>query len=332
MINQESFSKSSFTFYRLGRHALQAAFLAINLKPKDKVLVPSFICKDLLAAIYFFGAKPIFYEVDVNLRPVNLSLMEPSRAVIAVNYFGFPQDLSEFYQYANNCNALLIEDNAHGFLSLDETGDTLGFRGDVGIFSFRKTFQLPDGAGLIVNRRHQCIDLLPKQIAFQSASLSMSYVVKNFFTTVQIKTGINFLFWLRRGARILRKFLTGHKIPPLENESQYILPSNSNPHQRLMRILFSKDFTFEVVRRRALFMKAKLKLANLNITPVFDGLGLNTCPYGYAFFANDIEAAKAIKIADSMGLDCVRWPDLPDEIVNTCPDFYKRLWMINFTC
>jgi DegT/DnrJ/EryC1/StrS aminotransferase family len=332
MINQESFNESAFTFYRLGRHALQAAFLAINLKPKDKVLVPSFICKDLLAAIYFFEAKPIFYDVDINLRPLNLNLMGASRAVIAVNYFGFPQDLRKFYQYADNFNAVLIEDNAHGFLSQDANGSTLGFRGDFGVFSFRKTFQLPGGAGLIVNKSHKCIDLLPKQISFQNVGLSASYRVKIIFTRVQIKTGINFLFWLRRVIRIFRKLLTGYKIPPLKREDQYILPSNSSPHVRLKDILFSQDFAFEVQRRRSLFERSKLELENLDIAPVFDGLSLNICPYGYPFFANDAEAEKAIKIADSMGLDCVRWPDLPDEIISTCPDFYKRLWMINFTC
>lgn len=332
MIRHEIFDGSSFTFYRLGRHALCAALAAISLKPKEKVLVPSFICKDLLAAIYFFEAEPIFYDVNINLEPINLHTKEPSRAVIAVNYFGFTQDLEVFVEYANRSGALLIEDNAHGFLSADNQGKFLGCRGDVGIFSLRKTFQLPDGAGLVVNNLYGPINSLPQQLAFDYVDLSVGYQVKQFFTKIQIKTEINFLSWLRRVIRILRKIFTGYKVPPLRDVDQYLLPSNPNPHYKLKDILFAQNFNFEIERRRSLFIKSKDRLVNLGITPVFHDLGPNTCPYGFPFFADRVEAEKVIKIAESMGFDCVQWPDLPNQVIDTAPDFYKKLWMINFTC
>jgi hypothetical protein len=332
MLRREIFHGSSFTFYRLGRHALCAALAAINLKPKEKVLVPSFICKDLLAAIYYFEAEPIFYDVNINLEPINLHTKDQSRAVIAVNYFGFAQDLGVFFEYATKNGSLLIEDNAHGFLSADNQGEVLGCRGDVGIFSFRKTFQLPDGAGLVVNKAHSCVNSLPQQLTFDPAGLSVGYKVKKFFTKIQIKTGINFLSWLRRAFRIFRVILTGYKIPPLRDVDQYLLPSNPNPSYRMKDILFSENFDFETQRRRSLFFKSSDLLKKLRITPVFKDLGPNTCPYGYPFFAENVESAKAIKIAESMGFDCVQWPDLPNEVVNIAPDFYKKLWMINFKC
>ena len=70
------------------------------------------------------------------------------KALLAVNYFGFAQDLAPFREYCLRTGATLIEDNAHGFLSKDTSGVLLGTRADLGITSIRKTFRLVNGAAL----------------------------------------------------------------------------------------------------------------------------------------------------------------------------------------
>ena len=114
--------------FSLGRYALLAALRVTGVSPGDKVLVPGFICRDLLASIHAVQGTPVFYPVDRTLAPQSLLAAQGAKAILAVNYFGFPQSLEPFRRYCAEHGASLIEDNAHGFLSRDALGHALGSR------------------------------------------------------------------------------------------------------------------------------------------------------------------------------------------------------------
>ena len=78
--------------------AKRYSFTRIHVQPGDNVLVPALICKDVVASIHTVGAHPIFYPVDKSLCPVDLASPPRTTAVIAVNYFGFAQDLAIFHE------------------------------------------------------------------------------------------------------------------------------------------------------------------------------------------------------------------------------------------
>ena len=153
--NFEKFVNSpDIRYFSYGRHAIHAAIETAGIGMGDKVLLPSFICRELLSSINVTGATPIYYNVDESLQ---LSLPQESlphaHAILAVNFFGFPQDIAPFRAFCDRTGAILIEDNAHGFLSRDEHGIILGTRGDFGIFSLRKTLPIPNGAALLINTK-----------------------------------------------------------------------------------------------------------------------------------------------------------------------------------
>ncbi len=93
------------------------------------------------------------------------------KAVLAVNYFGFAQDLAPFREYCSRTGATLIEDNAHGFLSKDTSGVLLGTRADLGITSIRKTFRLVNGAALYFSGAEYS-DSVSEQLEFQNGAAS----------------------------------------------------------------------------------------------------------------------------------------------------------------
>ncbi|MFA5774468.1 MAG: DegT/DnrJ/EryC1/StrS family aminotransferase, partial [Ilumatobacteraceae bacterium] len=76
-------------YFSLARHALVEALRAIDIKPGDAVVIPSLVCRDLLASLATVGARPVYYDVDESLKPVGFPNDQGIRAVIAVNYFGF---------------------------------------------------------------------------------------------------------------------------------------------------------------------------------------------------------------------------------------------------
>ena len=121
--------------FRLGRHALFAGLQLLGVGKGDVVLLPAFICRDLLASVQEAGGVPAFYPVRPSMAPLELPAIPNVKVVLAVNFFGFPQSLQCFRDYCSEHGAALIEDNAHGYLGHDEEGRVLGTRGDIGVLS-----------------------------------------------------------------------------------------------------------------------------------------------------------------------------------------------------
>lgn len=322
---------SKVRYFRLGRHALLAGLKVLQLRPCDGVLVPAFICRDLLASIYAAGATPVFYEVNHDLNPVHLPKIDGVRAVLAVNYFGFPQDLSPFRKYCERNDTALIEDNAHGYLSSNETGTPLGSRGDIGIFSIRKTFSLPEGAILMVNNSKWQSRLSP-QLPFRRVLLPPIFWIKSGLSWVQSKTHVPLLMAGKNLARHFRFFLNGYSIAPSPPENEFVMPNVPAPHNYSIKALSTFDATREIARRRKLYNEFHVLFATLNIQPVFKVLPKGTSPYGFPFYVEDQKMARrAFKLAKKRGFDCFFWPDLPASIISNAPLYYKTLLLVNFT-
>ncbi|MDE2290511.1 MAG: DegT/DnrJ/EryC1/StrS aminotransferase family protein, partial [Elusimicrobia bacterium] len=145
------FAPAKLRFYAHGRNAL-AEGLRLAGAAGGRVLLPAFICRDLLAAVAAAGATAVFYGVAPGLEPEEAPERWPeARAVVAVDYFGFPQDLAPFEAYARRTGATLLEDAAHALLSRGADGRLLGTRAPLGILSLRKTLPLPNGGALLAN-------------------------------------------------------------------------------------------------------------------------------------------------------------------------------------
>ncbi|MHB8108761.1 MAG: DegT/DnrJ/EryC1/StrS family aminotransferase [Syntrophorhabdaceae bacterium] len=319
----------SVRYYRLGRHALLFGLRLLQTRPGEVVLIPALICRDLLAPIHAVGAIPAFYAVDRKLRLADLPRMPNIRAVLVVNYFGFPQDLAPFREYCLHHGAALIEDNAHGFLSQDSSGMPLGERGDLGIFSLRKTFLLPDGAALSVNKP-SWRSRLENQLPCREESLPLDYWALHVLSGFQRRTGIPALAVAQKAVRSIRKLRTGNDVPPPDPASEYEMPGNAAPHCRTLAMLVNMQGGAEIARRRMLYEKMHELLAKEDVEPIFDHLPEGVAPYGYPFHANGKCAERVKVISHGLGMDCSRWPDLPAAVAPAAPAHYRSVWFVNF--
>ncbi|MFZ9707830.1 MAG: DegT/DnrJ/EryC1/StrS family aminotransferase, partial [Ilumatobacteraceae bacterium] len=132
-------------YYAYARHALVTALKLVRVQAGSSVLVPDFICRDVLASLHAVGANPVFYPIGDDLQMATTQSLPSAQAIIVVNFFGFPADLRGARNFVS-AHTAIIEDNAHGWLSVDRDGTPLGSRADAGITSVRKTIRLPDGA------------------------------------------------------------------------------------------------------------------------------------------------------------------------------------------
>ena len=319
---------SEVRYFSLARHGLQSAFSAIGIKPGDGVLIPGFICRDVLGCIHSIGAIPFFYQVDQSMKPVFLPHDESIKAVMFVNYFGFPQTLSPFTQYGLDHGVALIEDNAHGWLSRDADNVPLGTRVAFGITSFRKTIRVPDGAILHINNVISDA-VVDSQLEFSNESLSFAYRFRAISARIERSYGIPLLKLNRRITRILRRFLTGSELPQVLL-SETTVPETKGPSTKSMDLFNSLDPSQEILRRRRLFIEVQTALSQVAITPIFSELPDYVSPYGFAFISEPSQIEQVKKQIRTLDVEVISWPDLPSTTPTSSSSFYANVWIVNF--
>jgi hypothetical protein len=312
--------------FSFARHALVEAFRLLRLKPRDKVLLPEYICRDLLAALSVLDLEPVWYPVARNLTPATGPGDWPcAKVVIAVNYFGFPQDLSPFDAYAQRTGAVVIEDNAHGFLSRDACGRLLGTRADLGLFSYRKTFLLGRGAGLSINC-HNLQTQVPAQLPFKSSSMPREIKIRR---QLQRTFGTRLpAFLLAKLVRLWRKTQGDTEIPPSAEDAECTIPTPANPDNFLFPILNTESVQAESERRRSLYKELVVYAQKAGLSLVYPKLQANTVPYGLALYGDNVRLIA--KVAAHKHLDYFKWPDLPTGLLRKVPKHYSDIYLINF--
>lgn len=110
-----------------GTDALFLALMVLNIGKGDAVFVPDFTFFASGEAPAFFGATPVFVDVDRDTFNISVKSLENAikivleegklnpKAVIAVDLFGQPADYPLIKQITDKYNLFLIEDGAQGF-------------------------------------------------------------------------------------------------------------------------------------------------------------------------------------------------------------------------
>jgi hypothetical protein len=316
-------------YYSLARQALKEALLLAGVSAGDSVVVPALICKDVLLPIESLGASVSFYEVDKFLQPIGLTNIDRAKAIIAVNYFGFAQDLTPFVELGRRLNAVIIEDNAHGFLSSDRTGQLLGTRTEVGITSIRKTLRIPNGASLSINNE-SFQTRAPLQLEPSNDRLGIRFLTTHFASSVQRTTKLPLLRLLQMVTRLLRRLATGSTLPIYNHERELASVASTPPSQYSLKVIERIAEHREIARRRKLYNKIEKIVGSTDVEPVFNQLPDHCTPYGFPFYASPVVAKQFSKSCRKFGVEVIHWPDLPDQVSGSAPDFYKNLWLVNF--
>ena len=319
--------KREFNYYSLVRYAIADSLKILKVGKGDFVLTPEYICRDILSSINSVGASPVYYKINRDLLPENPELWPDAKVIIAVNYFGFPQPLEEFEKYSKKTGAVVIEDNAHGFLSKDEEGRWLGLRTDVGIFNFRKTLNVSDGAGLIINKDAEY--KLPDQKKFIGNGFSKSIKMKLRIKRIPI-FGLRILGIAVNLTRFIRKVRTGSEIPPSSKDAEIFIPYMPEPNRDLLKDLSNLKENNEIKRRKELYRKVHKWSLPYDLEPVFNEIPDGAVLQGFPFRADDKTAIAFGVEMRKYGLDTSKWPELPDLIAQKAPDHYKDVWIVNF--
>lgn len=134
-----------------GTSALHIALKAAGVGLGDEVIIPSqtFIATGL--AVLMTGAKPVFVDIDLStgnllIESVISMLTSRTKAIIPVHWGGYPCEMDELAQIADENEIFLLEDAAHA-LGAKYKGKPIGSLSRFTAFSFQAIKHCTAGDG-----------------------------------------------------------------------------------------------------------------------------------------------------------------------------------------
>lgn len=134
-----------------GSTSLDVAFAALQLKPGDEVILPSFTIISCLAPILRLGLKPVFVDSspedwNISVEKITDAITDKTRAVLIVHTYGIGANATEISKICRARNLYLIEDCAEAQGAM-VNGNLCGTFGDISIFSFYSNKLITTGEG-----------------------------------------------------------------------------------------------------------------------------------------------------------------------------------------
>ena len=141
--------------------ALHLSLGLLDLKPGDEVIVPSITFVSTAHAAAYWGAKPVFADVQpdtlcIDLKDVQQKITPRTRAILPVHYAGPPCDMDEIQPFAAARGIAVIEDAAHACGSVYK-GQKIGSLSPLTCFSFHAIKNLSCGDGGMVTTNDETL-------------------------------------------------------------------------------------------------------------------------------------------------------------------------------
>lgn len=128
-----------------GTDALQIAMMALNLKPGDEIILPSFTYVATAEVIKLLGLTPVLVDVNetdflIDVSKIESAITPNTKAIVPVHLFGQCANMDAIMQIAKKYNLFVIEDTAQAIGATYTFADgrilRAGTIGDVGCTSF----------------------------------------------------------------------------------------------------------------------------------------------------------------------------------------------------
>ena len=124
-----------------GTDALLLALMAIDIKPGDEVIVPTYSFFATAGVVSRLNAIPVLVDMDpvtFNIDPQKIEekITSKTKAIIPVHLYGQSADMEPIMEIAKSENLIVIEDGAQAISAQYKDGRMAGTIGDIGCYSF----------------------------------------------------------------------------------------------------------------------------------------------------------------------------------------------------
>jgi dTDP-4-amino-4,6-dideoxygalactose transaminase len=180
--------------------ALHLCLEAVGIRAGDEVLVPTTTFTATAEVITYFGARPIFVDIDsktmnLDVRDATRRITQQTRAIIPVHFAGQPCDIDEIRDLAATNNIHAIEDAAHS-LPASYKGQSVGKLSELTAFSFYATKTLSTGEGGMITTEDKSYAQRMQLMRLHGISRDAwkRYAVKNAWRYEVLENGFKYNF------------------------------------------------------------------------------------------------------------------------------------------
>ncbi|MBM4462368.1 MAG: DegT/DnrJ/EryC1/StrS family aminotransferase [Chloroflexi bacterium] len=137
-----------------GTAGLHLIIRAMGIAEGDEVITTPFSFVASANCLLFERARPAFVDIDpltfnIDVNKIEQRITARTKAILAVDVFGYPADWDELERIAQRHNLKLIEDSCEA-LGAEYKGRKAGTFGEAAIFSFYPNKQMTTGEGGII--------------------------------------------------------------------------------------------------------------------------------------------------------------------------------------
>jgi dTDP-4-amino-4,6-dideoxygalactose transaminase len=147
--------------------ALFLALIALEIKPDDEVIVPTWTFAATAQVVDWIGAKVVLCDIEEESLNIDVSKAEKlitskTKAIIPVHIAGYPCNMQSISKLATKYNLKVIEDAAHA-IGTKYKDIKIGNFSDITCFSFYATKNLAMGeGGAAVSKNKKLIEKIRK--------------------------------------------------------------------------------------------------------------------------------------------------------------------------
>jgi hypothetical protein len=226
-------------------------------------------------------------------------MSDNTKAILMVHYFGQPQDINAFQQFAQKNSLFLIEDNAHGH-SGTYNNKMLGTFGDIGISSPRKFSEA--GGVLYLNKNYNKKFLPSLDYGLAEREITWPKVFLNKYPNLKHKLKV----MLKR-----RELYEDPRAFRAKPENEFYLPEHK------VQRLESLDWNRIAVSRRSRYLQFQAMAEKKGLDPVFKTIAPGSNPWCFAAYTkSNSEAVSWFNWGWQNNIEIISWPVLREEQIS----------------
>ena len=146
-----------------GTDALQLAFMALELRPGDEVIVPTFTYVATAEVIALLGLSPILVDVDcqtfnIDIDAASRLVTSNTKAIVPVHLYGQCANMEQIMKFAESYNLYVVEDTTQAIGAEIKFSDgstrkagTIGHIGTTSFFPSKNLGCFGDGGAIFTN-------------------------------------------------------------------------------------------------------------------------------------------------------------------------------------
>ena len=268
-------TKYALTF-NSGTSALHSLLIAMDIKEKDEIIVPSFTFIATGNAPLFVNAKPVFADIEdktygLDAEDVKNKITNKTKAIMPIHFAGCAcNNIKQLKELAEDHNLLFIEDAAQS-LGAKFGSKNVGTFGDAAMFSLCQDKMITTGeGGIIVTDSKDYFEKLKlirshgraESKDYFSSSELMNYVTLGYnfrMPTMIAALGLSQIKKVNKTIK-MRRQNAEYYISKLQNRKELILPKVSNQffhvYQKFTMRLDNRDALIKHLAKNGVFSKA----------------------------------------------------------------------------